>query len=86
MKVDVNDRVKLTKLTLGTRKGDQQVEVLDGLKVDDRIVASGGVFLQEGDLVSVTEAQQVPSDAAVATAVGGVEPDRRWHAWLRACQ
>jgi hypothetical protein len=49
------------------------VEVLDGLKMDDRIVASGGAFLQEGDRVRVTEAPPVPSEAAMAIAVGGVE-------------
>jgi RND family efflux transporter MFP subunit len=72
MTVDAHDRVQLTKLTLGTRQGDQ-VEVLDGLKMDDRIVASGGAFLQEGDRVRVTEAPPVPSEAAMAIAVGGVE-------------
>ena len=53
------------KLRLGSRR-DQQVEVLAGLKAEDRIVASGGAFLNEGDRVTVVPA--IAANAGVSVA------------------
>ena len=47
---------------MGRRQGEA-IEVMDGLRTGDRIVASGGAFLNEGDLVRVVEA---PKPAAAA--------------------
>jgi RND family efflux transporter MFP subunit len=43
------------KVALGRRQGGE-VEILEGLNPDDRVVASGGAFLNDGDLVRVVDA------------------------------
>lgn len=63
MKVDGSDIVKPTKVTVGGRRGND-VELLGGLGPDDRIVASGGAFLDEGDKVRVV--QQPGADQPLA--------------------
>ena len=57
-----DSRVTQIKIKVGRRSGDR-VEVLEGLKADTRIVASGAGFLNDGDLVKVT-------DTPVAAALG----------------
>ena len=57
-----DSRVTQIKIKVGRRSGDR-VEVLEGLKPDTRIVASGAGFLNDGDLVKVT-------DTPVAAALG----------------
>ena len=57
-----DSRVTQIKIKVGRRSGDR-VEVLEGLKADTSIVASGAGFLNDGDLVKV-------ADTPVATAVG----------------
>ncbi|MEO5670510.1 MAG: efflux RND transporter periplasmic adaptor subunit [Ramlibacter sp.] len=54
MKLGPDNVVRKTKLVLGRRQGDL-VELLDGLKAEDRVVVSGGSFLNEGDLVQVVD-------------------------------
>lgn len=39
------------------RRADGQVEIIDGIKADARVVISGGAFLNEGDVVQVVEKQ-----------------------------
>ena len=39
----------------GLKEGDQ-IEIQSGVKPEDKLVASGGSFLAEGDLVRVVEA------------------------------
>lgn len=39
------------------RRADGQVEIVDGIKADARIVISGGAFLNEGDIVQVVDKQ-----------------------------
>ena len=48
------DRVNKVKLTLGRRHGDR-IELVHGLKPDDRVVATGASFLNEGDLVRIVD-------------------------------
>jgi RND family efflux transporter MFP subunit len=50
----VSDRVTGLKIKTGRREGDR-VEVLEGLKPDMQIVASGAAFLNNGDLVKVVK-------------------------------
>ena len=57
--------MSLAKITVGRRQGDR-VEVLSGLATDARVVASGGAFLGDGDLVKVVAAAAVPAPAKVA--------------------
>jgi len=54
MVVKPDNTVRRVKLQLGARNGDL-VELLGGLTSTDRVVASGGTFLNEGDLVYVVK-------------------------------
>ncbi|CAK0769757.1 Efflux RND transporter periplasmic adaptor subunit [Gammaproteobacteria bacterium] len=47
------DRVTLQKVSTGRRQGNR-VEILEGVAEDLRVVASGGAFLSDGDLVQVS--------------------------------
>lgn len=53
-KVGQDNRVKQLKVQTGRRVGNQ-VEIIEGVKAEDRLVASGAGFLSEGDLVKVVE-------------------------------
>lgn len=53
--VGADGRVAQTKVALG-RRSAQQVEVTSGLSPEARVVAAGGAFLADGDLVRVVEA------------------------------
>ncbi len=75
MRVGADNRVSQQKVQTGRVLGDQ-VEILAGLKPEDRLVASGASFLSDGDLVRVvaepapaskeksTPAQLAPAQAA----------------------
>lgn len=54
-RVGADNRVAQLKVQTGRLMGDQ-VEILSGLKPEDRLVASGAGFLSEGDLVRVVDA------------------------------
>ena len=56
-KVNPDNRVSQVKVQTGRTVGTQ-IELLGGVKADDRLVASGASFLSEGDLVKVVEAKQ----------------------------
>lgn len=60
----VNDdmRVKQAKVTVGRMQGDQQ-EILSGLQGTERIVASGGAFLNDGDVVQLANESVAPSQS-----------------------
>ncbi len=51
-RLDGEDRVAQTKVTLGRRSGDR-VEVVSGLQAGMRVVESGAGFLADGDAVKV---------------------------------
>jgi RND family efflux transporter MFP subunit len=55
MRVGADNRVGQLKVQTGRTLGDQ-VEILAGLKPDDRLVATGASFLSDGDLVRVVDA------------------------------
>lgn len=61
MRVGADQRVSQQKVQTGRRSGDQ-VEILSGLKPEDRLVAQGASFLSDGDLVRVlpSDKQNVP--------------------------
>lgn len=56
-KVGADNRVAQLKVQTGRTVGTQ-IELLGGVKADDRLVASGASFLSEGDLVKVVDAKQ----------------------------
>jgi RND family efflux transporter MFP subunit len=62
-RLDPDNRVRQLKVQTGRRIGDR-VEVLDGLKADAVVVASGAGFLNNGDLVRVVDGS--PNQAAAS--------------------
>jgi RND family efflux transporter MFP subunit len=64
LRVGPDSKVVQTKVALGARSGDR-VEIVSGLEADARVVASGGAFLGDGDLVRVVDA---PAPAKTASA------------------
>ena len=70
MRVQPDDRVTQAKVQIGRIAGDR-VEVLSGIDAGARVVASGGSFLNEGDVVRVT------SGTAPATAAAGASGAKR---------
>ncbi|MDO8456186.1 MAG: efflux RND transporter periplasmic adaptor subunit [Burkholderiaceae bacterium] len=66
-KVGADQRVTQTKVQTGRRVGSQ-VEVLEGLKAESVVAASGAGFLNDGDLVKVVAATTASSAAPSAPA------------------
>jgi RND family efflux transporter MFP subunit len=66
-RIDTGNRVSQVKLRTGRRVGDK-VEVLEGVKPEDRFVASGAAFLADGDTVRVTTATTPAAPAPAAPA------------------
>jgi multidrug efflux pump subunit AcrA (membrane-fusion protein) len=54
-RVGADKRVAQVKVQTGRLLGDK-VEILSGIKLEDKLVATGGGFLSDGDLVRVVEA------------------------------
>jgi RND family efflux transporter MFP subunit len=72
MRVGPDSKVAETKVSVGRRVGDR-VEITGGLDPSARVVASGGSFLADGDLVRVVDAAPAkaagtPASAAALTA------------------
>jgi RND family efflux transporter MFP subunit len=65
-RVNPDNRVSQVKVQIG-RIADERLQVLSGLTSDMRVVASGGGFLNDGDLVRVTDS---PASATPASAAG----------------
>ncbi|OGB29466.1 MAG: efflux transporter periplasmic adaptor subunit [Burkholderiales bacterium RIFCSPLOWO2_12_FULL_61_40] len=63
--VGTDNRVKQRKVQTGRLVGNQ-VEIVEGVKAEDRLVASGAGFLSEGDLVKVVENSKPNSAPAPA--------------------
>lgn len=61
--LESGDRVLLTKVGVGRRVGDR-IEILEGLKPDAKVVASGAGFLADGDVVRVVAAPVATSAQA----------------------
>lgn len=55
LRISADNRVSQLKVQTGRVVGDQ-IEIQSGVKPEDKLVASGGSFLAEGDLVKVVEA------------------------------
>lgn len=65
MRVGPDAKVAETKVSIGRRAGDR-IEVLSGLDASSRVVASGGAFLADGDVVRVVDG--APAKASTKTA------------------
>lgn len=64
-RVGADNRVSQLKVQTGRVVGEQ-IEIQSGVKPEDKLVASGGSFLSEGDTVKVVEAADSRPKAAVA--------------------
>lgn len=64
LRVGADSRVLQTKVKLGRRAGDR-VEILAGVDAASPVVAAGGGFLGDGDLVNVVEAQAGPGSTGL---------------------
>ena len=58
LRIGADSRVVQTKVTIGRRAGDR-VEIVAGLDAAAPVVAAGGAFLADGDLVRVVEAPAI---------------------------
>ena len=70
LRVGPGQRVQLTRVGVGRRQADR-VEITAGLAPDAVVVASGGAFLADGDVVKVVPAAQAAGSAASALPVTG---------------
>jgi len=66
-RVGADNRVSQLKVQTGRVVGEQ-IEIQSGVKPEDKLVASGGSFLSEGDTVKVVSAAQSTSNAPIAPA------------------
>ena len=66
-KVSGDNKVQQAKVAVGRRVGDR-IEVTNGIDSDARVVASGGGFLADGDLVRVVTAAPVAAAPMAAAA------------------
>jgi RND family efflux transporter MFP subunit len=66
-RVNPDHRVSQVKVQIGRISGDR-LQIVSGLNSDARIVASGGGFLNDGDLVRVVDAPAPPPAASAASA------------------
>jgi len=66
-RVGADNRVAQLKVQTGRVNGGE-VEILAGLKPEDKVVASGGSFLSDGDLVRISEEKTPPAPVKPAQA------------------
>lgn len=73
MRIGPDSTVVLTRVTTGRRAADR-IEITDGIDASARVVASGGAFLGDGDLVRVVEDPSAAGSVKLvsAAASGGV--------------
>lgn len=64
-RVGSDNRVAQVKVQTGRTVGDQ-IEIHSGVKPEDKLVASGGSFLSDGDLVKVVNSAPAPTKPAQA--------------------
>jgi RND family efflux transporter MFP subunit len=69
-RVNPDNRVSQVKVQIGRIAGDR-VQVLSGLTSDMKLVASGGGFLNDGDLVRLAESPATGASTAAAGAASG---------------
>lgn len=77
-RVGQDQRVSQLKVQTGRVVGDQ-IEIQSGVKPEDQLVASGGSFLSDGDLVRVVDAPKTPVSTTLQgskqnSALAQVEP------------
>lgn len=68
LKVGPDNKVAQTKVTVGRRVGDR-VEVTSGVAAGTKVVASGGAFLADGDVVRVVAATPAAKPASPGSTV-----------------
>jgi RND family efflux transporter MFP subunit len=74
-RVGTDKRVTQLKVQTGRINGDQ-VEIQNGVKPEDKLVASGGSFLSEGDMVRVVEAPAPSAPSGTQTSKKNSAPSQ----------
>jgi len=69
LRLGADSKVQSVKVTVGRRLGDR-IEITGGLDADARVVASGGSFLSDGDLVRMADAPAGEPVAATPASAG----------------
>jgi len=67
LRVGADNKVTQAKVKVGPRVGER-IQILDGLRPEERVVATGGGFLGDGDTVRVVDALPAPGSASAAAA------------------
>jgi HlyD family secretion protein len=83
LRVGADSKVTEVKVQVGRRVGDR-IEVTAGLDPAARVVASGGGFLTDGDLVRVVDAAGAPKAASRAASIDGMSMSLGLHAAVPA--
>lgn len=74
LRVGADNKVAQTKVAVGRRVGDR-VEVTSGIDANTKVVAAGGAFLADGDLVRVVDASTAPKPVAKSSSpIGAAIP------------
>jgi hypothetical protein len=71
-RVGADNRVSQLKVQTGRVVGEQ-IEIKSGVKLEDKLVVSGGGFLSDGDLVKVVDATK-PESSKQNSAPAPVKP------------
>lgn len=69
LNVGTDSRVMQTKVKVGQRAGDR-IEILAGVEANSKVVAAGGAFLGDGDLVKVSGGRTSLRDGALSGDLG----------------
>ena len=67
LKVGPDSKITQVKVGVGRRVGER-IEITSGVDVAARVVAAGGGFLGDGDIVRVVDASQAPASAPASGA------------------
>jgi RND family efflux transporter MFP subunit len=76
LKVGPDSRVIQTKVQIGQRDGGR-IEILAGIDAGSTVVAAGGAFLGDGDLVHVSHGRMAPRSAGLTSDLDRSSPSHR---------
>ena len=73
LRIGADSTVIQTKVKTGRRNSDR-IEIARGLKLSDQVVATGGAFLGDGDLIKVVDSQPSSTYSLTGHAGGELSP------------
>jgi HlyD family secretion protein len=72
LKVGPDSKITQVKVSVGRRVGDR-IEIMNGVDATTRVVAAGGGFLGDGDIVRVVDASPARAAAAAPPAASAAK-------------